>query len=179
MMTADQINATQKASVGQWFELADKALDETSKLMDLNLDACRETIDDLAQCCQRACDVHDLSSAIDWQSGAIKPFAERSAEYGARLVGLASGTGLDFGRSFEAQWETMGQQMRAWMGQPWLPLAGAAQPASADYLRNAMQAFDSVWASMRQNMAHAQARPSGKAGEMKTGTAGIARKRPR
>lgn len=156
MMTAAEINASQKAGVSQWFEWADKTLDETSKWMDLNLSTCRDTMEEMASCCQRACDVHDWPSAFQWQSGAFKPFAERSAEYGARLVGLASGSGVDFGRSFESQWESLGQQMNAWMGQsmPLLPRTG--QMPSADYLRNAMQAFDSVWETMRQNMVQAQ-----------------------
>lgn len=156
MMTAAEMNASQKAGVGQWFELADKALDETSKWMDLNLSTCRETMEEMANCCQRACDVHDWPSALQWQSAAFKPFAERSAEYGARLVGLASGSGMDVGRSFEAQWESLGQQMNAWTGQAMGSLPRAGQTPTNDYLRNAMQAFDSVWETMRQNMVQAQ-----------------------
>lgn len=156
MITPTDIHATQKASVGQWFELADKALDETGKLMELNLNACRETMEDMAHCCTSACDVRDLSSALSWQTGALKPLAERSAEYGARLVGIASGSGLDYGRAFEAQWESLGRQMSGWMGQTSMaPYAGAGS-GSMDYLRQAMQAFDSVWDTMRRNMAQVQ-----------------------
>ena len=160
MMTPTQLNASHKATVGQWFEMADKALDETSKWMDLHMDVCRHTVEDMAQCCQSACDVKDLPGAWLWQTGAFKPFAERSAEYGARMMGLASGTGLDFGRSFEAQWETMGRQMRDWMGQGVAPFP-KTQGESLDYLRHAMQAFDSVWDAMRQNMTQAQQMAAG------------------
>lgn len=155
MMTPTDIQASQKASVAQCFELADKMLDETSKLIDLNLNACRETMEDMAHCCQGACDVRDWPGALNWQTAAIKPFAERSAEYGARLMSLASGSGLDFGRTFEAQWESLGRQMNALMGQSLRPMAqGKGQ--SSDYMRSAMQAFDSVWDNMRQNMVQAQ-----------------------
>ena len=88
MMTPTEMNASQKASVAQWFDMADKALDEAAKLMDLNLGVCRETMEDMAHCCQSACDVRDLQSAFNWQTRAFKPFVERSAEYGARLIGL-------------------------------------------------------------------------------------------
>ena len=155
MMTPAQLNASQKAQVGQWFEMADKALDETGKWMDLHLNVCRQTVEDMAHCCQSACDVKDLPGVFLWQTLAFKPFAERSAEYGARLMGLASGSGLDFGRSFEAQWETMGRQMNQWMGQG-LGSLPKAQGESVDYMRQAMQAFDSVWDAMRQNMSQVQ-----------------------
>lgn len=156
MTTPIDIQSTQKASVGQWFELADKALDETGKLMELNLSACRETMEDMAHCCQSACEVRDLSGAFNWQTGAFRPLAEHSAEYGARLMGLASGTGMEFGRTFEAQWENLSRQMTAWMGQVASPSILPSSTGSADYLRNAMRSFDSVWESMRQNLAQGQ-----------------------
>jgi phasin family protein len=161
IMNTSQINASQKAQLSQWFELADKTLDETEKLMDLNLRACRETMEQMAHCCLAACDVHDIPSALNWQTAALKPLAERSAEYGARLAGLASGSGLDFGRTFEAQWESLGRQMNGWM----VPRTGPTpqgQGEPMDYLRNSMQAFDSVWENMRRNMVQAQQMGLGK-----------------
>lgn len=157
MMNAEQINASQKASVDQWFDLADKALDETEKLMDLNLNACRGAMEEMAHCCQKACEVRDMPGALQWQTGAFKPFAERSAEYNARLMGLASGSGLDFSRNFEAQWQSLGRQMNAWMQQTPVQMPSGNGP-SLDYLRNAMQAFDNVWDVMRHNMVQSQQR---------------------
>lgn len=160
MMTAAQINASQKATVDQWFGLADRALDETGKLMALNFSTCRQSIEDMARSCQSACDVHDLASAWNWQTSAFKPFAERSAEYGARWMGLASGSSLDFGRSFEAQWEHLGRQVNDWMARGAAPMALGKTP-SGDYLRHTMQAFDSVWEAMRENLAQAQQMAAG------------------
>lgn len=155
MMNTNQMQASQKAQFSQWFELADKSLDEAEKLMDLHLSACRETLQEMAHCCQNACDVHDMPTAFHWQNGVFKPFAEHSAQYGARLMGLASGSGREFSRSFENQWQALSQQMRGIMGD-W-PRAGAQNPDAAfDYLRNTMQAFDSVWESARQNLQQSQ-----------------------
>lgn len=155
MIDTAQTQAAQKAQMNQWFELADKTLDETEKLVDLNLRACRETMAQMAHCCLAACDVHDMPSALNWQTATLKPLAERSAEYGARLVGLASGSGLDFGRTFEAQWESLSRQMNGWMA-PGAPSALSGRGEPMDYLRNSMQAFDSVWEGMRRNLAQAQ-----------------------
>lgn len=155
MMNTADLQATHKASVGQWFELADTALDETAKWMDMNLQVCRDSIEDMARCCEGACEVRDLGSALQWQASAFKPMAERSAEYGARLASLASGTGLDAGRLFEAQWERLGRQMNNWVGSPSAAMGTGSGDAMA-YLRQAMQAFDSVWGGMRQSMAQAQ-----------------------
>lgn len=155
MMSTPDLQAMQKASVGQWFEMADTTLDEFAKWMDAKLQVCRESIEDMAHCWQAACEVRDLASAMQWETTVFKPFAERSAEYSARLAGLASGTGLDAGRLFEAQWESLGRQMNAWMGASSPVVTGHPGDAMA-YLRNAMQAFDSVCGGMRQHMARAQ-----------------------
>ncbi len=74
MMNTADLQATQKASVGQWFELADTALDETAKWMDMNLQVCRESIEDMARSCAGACEVRDLGSALQWQASALNPW---------------------------------------------------------------------------------------------------------
>jgi phasin family protein len=154
-MTTDQLQSAQKNQVSQWFDLADKSLDETEKLLELQLASCRETLQEMAHCCQRACDIRDVPTAFHWQIGAFKPFAEHSAQYGARLMGLASGSGREMSRSFENQWQAMGQQMRGWMGD-W-PRPGTQNPdATFDYLRDTMKAFDHVWESARQNLQQSQ-----------------------
>ena len=155
MMNADQLQTSQKVQLHHWFEMADKSLDEAEKLMDLHLSACRQTLQEMAHCCQNACEIRDMPGVFNWQTGAFKPFAERSAEYGSRLMSLASGSGLDLGRSFEAQWESLGRQLNAWMGPSMWPVP-SGQGSSVDYLRNTMQAFDSVWDGMRQNMVQSQ-----------------------
>ena len=155
MMSTDQMQASQKAQVNQWFDLADNSLDEAEKLMDLHLSACRDTLKEMANCCQNACDIHDMPSAWHWQSAMLKPFAEQSAQYGARLMGLAAGTGREFSRSFENQWQALTQQMRGMVGD-WPRMGGKSPDAAFDYLRNTMQAFDSVWESARQNLQQSQ-----------------------
>lgn len=155
MMTTDQLYASHKAQLDQWFELADKSLDEFEKLAELNFSACREALQDMAHCCQSACEVRDMPGALNWQNGALKPFAERSAEYGSRLMGLASGSGREWGRSFENQWQALTRQMNGWIGEG--PRVGNQGPEAAfDYLRNTMKAFDSVWESARQNLQQSQ-----------------------
>lgn len=151
MMTPDQLHASQKNQLSQWFDMADKSLDEAEKLFDLQLSACRETLQEMANCCQSACDVRDVTSAFAWQSAVLKPLAEHSAQYGARLMGLASGTGREFSRTFENQWQAMTQQMTGWMGN-W-PQMGQGGQQPMDYMRDTMKAFDSVWESARQQMA--------------------------
>jgi len=155
VMSPEQLQASQKAQVSQWFDLADKSLDEAEKLMDLHLSACRESLKEMAQCCQSACEIHDMPSAWHWQSGMLKPFAEQSAHYGARLMGLASGTGREFSRSLENQWQTLTQPMRGVLGD-WPRMDSKSPEAAFDYLRNTMQAFDSVWESARQNLQQSQ-----------------------
>ena len=155
MMITEQFNASQKAQMNQWFDMADKSLDEIEKLFELNFSTCRDTLQEMANCCQSACDIRDIPGAFSWQTGAFKPFAEHSAQYGARLMGLASGTGREFSRSFENQWQALSRHMTGWMGD--LTKPGERGPENAfDYLRNSMNAFDSVWDTVRHNLEQSQ-----------------------
>ena len=155
MTSTDPLHASQKAQVDQWFAWADQSLDEAEKWFDLNFHACRDTLQDMARCCQSACDVRDMPGALSWQNGALKPFAEHSAEYGARLMGLAAGSGREFSRAFENQWQALTRQMNGGLGaKP--RLAQEGPEAAFDYLRNTMNAFDSVWESARRQMAQSQ-----------------------
>ncbi len=155
MIHTDLLNASQKAQVSQWFELVDKSMDEAEKLFQLNFSTCRDTLQEMAQCCQSACDVRDIHSALSWQTAALKPLAEHSAQYGARLMGLASGSGREISRSFEHQWLALSRQMTGWMAE--LSKSGEPVPESAfGYLRSSMKAFDNVWESARQNLEQSQ-----------------------
>lgn len=155
MMNTHPMQAAQKAQVNPWFDLAEKSLDEAEKLVDLHLSTCREALKEMAHCCQNASEIRDMPSVWHWQTGAFKPFAEQSAQYGARLMGLASGTGREFSRSFENQWQAMTQQVRSMVGD-WPRMDTKNPDAAFDYLRNTMQAFDSVWESARQNLQQSQ-----------------------
>ncbi len=152
MSSADQYPALPKVQVDQWFEWADKSLDEAEKWFDLNFSTCRDTLQDMARCCQSACDVRDMPGALSWQNGAFKPFAERSAEYGARWMGLAVGSGRELSRSLENQWQALARQMHGGFGEK-PPFATEWPQAAFGDLYKTMQAFDSIWASARQQMA--------------------------
>ncbi len=162
--TAAQTEA--KNQIKPWFELADKSLDETEKLLELHLDACRSTLQEMARYCESASAVQDVPGAFNLQAGALKPFAELSAQYGARMMGLASSAGREFSRAAENLWQGMARQSSGWIGD--MPGAGAQGPeAMLEYLRNSMRAFDQVWESARQNLEASQDKalvlvPSGK-----------------
>jgi len=155
MLTTEQFNASQKAQMSQWFDLVGKTLDEAEKIFQLNLTTCRDCLEQMASSCQNACDIRDMSSALSWQTAVLKPLAENSAQYGARLMGLAAVTGREFGHTFEHQWQDLSRQMSSWTGD--VPLAGRQDAESAfGLLGNTMKALDSFWVSARQNLAQSQ-----------------------
>ena len=155
MMTPHQLQASQRAQMERWFELANKSLDEAGKFFELNFSVCQDTLQDMAHCCLSACDVRDMSGALNWQNAAFKPLAERSAEYGARLMGWASGLGREFGRSSENQWQTLSQPMN-WASSQHSVVLNSGPETAFGYLRDTMKAFDSVWVSVRQNLQQSQ-----------------------
>ena len=141
----------QKAPFDPWFEWAEKSLDEAEKWFDLNVGACHGTLQDMARSCRSACDVRDMPGALHWHSVALKPFAERSAEYGAQLMGLLAGSGRELGRAFENPWPGMAWQMPGGLGEKSRPAHEWPQ-AAFDDLRRSMQAFDAIWAPARQQL---------------------------
>ncbi len=134
-----------------WFELADKSLDETEKLVALHLDTCRSTLQEMVRYCKSASAVQDVPGAFNLQAGALKPFAELSAQYGARMMGLASSAAREFSRALENLWQGMARQSSGWMGD--MPASGVQGPeAMLEYLRNSARAFDQVWDSARPKL---------------------------
>ena len=155
-MGHEQLNDVHKAQISQWFDFAERNLEDAQKLLEMHLTACREVLQAVARGCQSACDIRDIPGVFHWQTGIMRPFAEQSAQYGSRLMGLFTGTGQEFSRAFEHQWlAAMRQFNGGWIDT--MPVASETNPEAAlDYLRDTMAAFDSVWAPARQNLQQAQ-----------------------
>lgn len=155
MKTAKQTSNASSEPLRSWFLLADRGLDEAQKLLELHFTVCHDTLQEVASCCQRAGDVRDVQGAIQWQTAAMAPFAEQFARYGARLLGLASGSGREFSRMLEHGWQQAISPLNGWMGRV---AQGVDAEQNVDWtgLGNAMNAFDSIWASTRRSLEQSQ-----------------------
>jgi len=103
MLTADQILASQKAAAETLFGLTNKAFEGVEKLVELNLTASKAALAEAAGTTQSALSVKDAQELLALQAGLFQPLAEKTAAYSRHLYDIASGTGAEFGRAFEAQ----------------------------------------------------------------------------
>ncbi len=103
MMTAEQIVASHKANVETLFGLTAKAFAGVEKLVELNLTAAKAALDESAHNTQSALSVKDAQELLALQANLFQPLAEKTAAYSRHLYDIATGTGGEFTKAFEAQ----------------------------------------------------------------------------
>jgi phasin family protein len=103
MLTAEQVLASQKASVETLFGLTTKAFEGVEKLVELNLTASKAALAEAADTTQAILGVKDAQELLALQASLFQPLAEKTAAYSRHLYDIASGTGAEFGKAFEAQ----------------------------------------------------------------------------
>ena len=103
MLTAEQVLASQKASVETLFGLTSKAFEGVEKLVELNMTAAKAAMSEAAGSAQAALSVKDAQELLALQAGLFQPLAEKTAAYSRHLYDIAAGTGAEFGKAFESQ----------------------------------------------------------------------------
>ena len=103
MLTADQLLAAQKANVEILFGLTSKAFEGVEKLVELNLTATKAALAEAAETSQSVLAIKDAQELVALQAALFQPLAEKTAAYSRHVYDIASGTGAEFGRAFEAQ----------------------------------------------------------------------------
>ena len=113
MMTAEQIVASHKANVETLFGLTAKAFEGVEKLVELNLSAAKAALDESASKSQAVLSVKDAQDLLAMQASLFQPLAEKTAAYSRHLYVIASGTGGEFTKAFEAQTAAAQKQFAA------------------------------------------------------------------
>jgi len=103
MLTAEQVLASQKATVETLFGLTSKAFEGVEKLVELNVTASKAALAEAAGTTQAILGVKDAQELLALQASLFQPLAEKTAAYSRHLYDIASGTGAEFGKAFEAQ----------------------------------------------------------------------------
>lgn len=103
MLTAEQVLASQKATVETLFGLTSKAFEGVEKLVELNLTASKAALAEAAGTTQAMLSVKDAQELLALQASLFQPLAEKTAAYSRHLYDIATGTGAEFSRTFEAQ----------------------------------------------------------------------------
>jgi phasin family protein len=103
MLTAEQVLASQKATVETLFGLTSKAFEGVEKLVELNMTASKAALAEAAGTTQAILGVKDAQELLALQAALFQPLAEKTAAYSRHLYDIASGTGAEFGKAFEVQ----------------------------------------------------------------------------
>lgn len=103
MLTVEQIVAAQKANADTAFGLTSKAFEGLEKLVSLNLEVAKSALADTSSQAQAVMSVKDAQQLLALQAGLAKPAADKAAAYSRSVYAVASATGAEFTKAFEAQ----------------------------------------------------------------------------
>jgi len=103
MLTQEQILAAQKAQFETLYGLTQKAFEGVERMVDLNLQATRATVNEAASQTQALLSVKDAQELLELQASLMQPLAEKFSAYSRQLFEIASDTGAEFAKAGEDQ----------------------------------------------------------------------------
>jgi phasin family protein len=103
MLTAEQVLASQKATVETLFGLTNKAFEGVEKLVELNMTASKAALSEAAGTTQALLGVKDAQELLALQASLFQPLAEKTAAYSRHLYDISTATGAEFSKTFEGQ----------------------------------------------------------------------------
>ncbi len=149
MMTAEQIVASHKANVETLFGLTAKAFEGVENLVELNLSAAKAALDESANNTQAALSVKDAQELLAMQANLFQPLAEKTAAYSRHLYDIASGTGNEFTKAFEAQ-SAAAQKQFASLVETATQNAPAGSEQAVAMMKGAVTAANSAYESVQK-----------------------------
>ncbi|WP_119156848.1 TIGR01841 family phasin [Caldimonas tepidiphila] len=103
MMTAEQLLAAQKTNLETLFGLTQKAFEGVEKLVELNVQVAKTTLNEAADHARAVLAVKDAQELLALQASLLQPSAEKAAAYSRHLYDIATATNAEVGRVAEAQ----------------------------------------------------------------------------
>ena len=153
MMTTEQIVASHKANVETLFGLTAKAFEGVEKLVELNLSAAKVALAESAQNSQTVMSAKDAQELLALQASLFQPLAEKTAAYSRHLYDIASNTGNEFTKAFEAQAAAAQKQLASMMDTATQNAPAGSESAVAmmkSAVAAANNAFESVQKAVKQ-----------------------------
>jgi len=96
LLTPEQFAAAQKANLEALFGLTNKAFEGIEKLVELNLQVVKSTIEESKDHVQRTLSAKDAQELLAVQAAITQPVAEKVLSYGRHLYEIASATQAEF-----------------------------------------------------------------------------------
>ena len=152
-LTADQMIATQKATLETLFGLTTKAFEGIEKLVELNVTAAKAAMTEAQTAAQSLMSAKDAQELLALQAGMLQPLAEKTAAYSRHLYDIAQGTSSEFGKAMESK-AAEAQQNFAGMIDTATKNAPAGSETAVAVMKSAVaaanNAFESVQKAVKQ-----------------------------
>jgi phasin family protein len=103
MFTVEQITAVNKANVEAALGLSQKAFEGVEKLIELNMQVARASMDEAGEQVKAMLSAKDVQELMALQAGMVQPNAEKAVAYGRHVYDIASSTQTEVARVTEAQ----------------------------------------------------------------------------
>lgn len=103
MLTAEQLLAAHKANLAALFDLGQKTFSGIEKVVELNLQVAKTSMDEAAEHAKAVLSVKDAQELLALQAAMLQPSAEKAAAYGRHLYDIASSTGAEVSKLAEGQ----------------------------------------------------------------------------
>ena len=100
--TPEQFAAAQKSGLETLFGLTGKAFESVEKLVELNLQAARTAISEVAENTKAALSAKDAQEFLALQASLLQPAAEKAAAYSRHLYDIMAGTQAEVSKVAEA-----------------------------------------------------------------------------
>jgi len=111
-LTAEQLLAAHKANVETLFGLTNKAFESVEKLVELNMQVAKSTLNEAAETTHAALSVKDVQELLALQASLLQPSAEKAAAYSRHVYDIISGATSELTKSAEA---TLADQQKKMM----------------------------------------------------------------
>jgi phasin family protein len=101
--TPEQLVAAHKSNVETLFGLTQKAFEGMEKLVELNMQVAKTSLNEMAETTVAALSVKDAQELVSLQASLLQPTAEKAAAYSRHVYDIVAGTGAEVTKATEAQ----------------------------------------------------------------------------
>ena len=101
--TLTELVELQKGQLDAWNALSQTVFDATEKFVNLNLAAAKAAFQDSSESSQSLLGARDVQEFFALLNGVTQPGVEKAIGYSRNVYGIASGTGAELTKIFEAQ----------------------------------------------------------------------------
>ncbi len=100
--TPEQLVAAHKSNVETLFGLTQKAFEGMEKLVELNMQVAKTSLNEMAETTVAAMSVKDAQELMSLQASLLQPTAEKAAAYSRHVYDIVAGTGAEVTKATEA-----------------------------------------------------------------------------